>query len=677
MRHLLPLLIVLSVVASASAAESASDVVLAYGGKSKFVIVLPANAGETVQFAAEELQRYLKEISGATLPIVTEAPHSRRTIVLRESPRPDGRFALPDVEEPFDGYTVALGARSAEIVGQSPRGVLYGVYEMLERLGCRWFYPRHDPKDPEVVPKREYLAIAAFRYAVDAPPAMRTFVIRDTDADPEAMALRDVDWAAKARYNAVQYERFWLDENRNLVSGPPTGKVAEVLRAIRRRGLRTFGVEHLFRYFLPGDQYFDAHPEWFGMLKGKRVPQRSPGGGAQFCWSNPEAVETFVDNVAAWVETGVPLDFLKIGAEDGRPACDCDRCRTRNPSDWYQQIANRIAERLAVLKPKVLVLSPLGYPPLKVPPKSTRPHPRLHAMYEHWGRDHSISLDDPRYPTATVDQWVAATEGRLSVLLYYGGLITSPPVPPPYTKTFAGDRAFMLRRTPEGFFAIQFPERTWWTTGFNNYLMGVAGFDTRLDTDAVLDDYCRRYFGPAGAPLLNYYRALAGDVALSYSLTRAVRVAPEIRAVEHNRLRGLGRFLDEAQQAAAGRTPYDYRVSKALAVHQYLASLAQSRDDRGTLMTALEARKAGKPGLSQEEIDRIIATEEGLVAVDQKRAETMPPGTFDPLMGWITGRSLALAGLKRSLAGQKPAFKEPAERTAEDGAQFIEQQPKP
>jgi hypothetical protein len=72
-----------------------------------------------------------------------------------------------------------------------------------------------------------------------------------------------------------------------------------------------------------------------------------------------------------------------------------------------------------------------------------------------------------------------------------------------------------------------------------------------------------------------------------------------------------------------------------------------------------------------------MAAEEALLAEDSKRVETMPPGTYDRQMGWITGRSTAFAGLKRNLAGENAKLDEPAERTAEDGAQLIEQLQKP
>jgi hypothetical protein len=659
----------LALAASASAAPT-PETVVANRSTSDFVIVLAADAGETIRFAAEELQRYLKEMSGATLPIAPQAGADKRTIVLRESPRAAGRMALPQIDEPFDGYAVALGPNGGEIVGQSPRGVLYGVYEFLERLGCRWYYPPHDPKDPEIVPKRSHLSVPPFRYEVSSPPAMRTFVIRAAGPEPEAMALREVDWAAKARFNAIQYERLWLDENRKLRSGVPGGKVGEVLRAIRRRGMHTFGIEHAFRFFLPTEKYFDTHPEWFGLRGRQRVPHR--GGGAQFCWSNPDAVATFVGNVTAWLKTKPPIDLLKIGAEDGPPPCACDRCKSLNPSDWYQQIANRITARAAELNPRLLTISPVGYPPLKVPPKSTKPHPRLHAMYEHWGRDHSMSFNDPRYPSADVDRWRAATDGRMSVLLYYGGLMTSPAVPPPYTKTFAGDRAFMLRHTPEGFFAIQFPKNTWWTTGFNNYLVGRAGYDAQLDPEGVLDDYCRGYYGPAAGPMLRYYRDLAGDVAFSYRVARATRAAPAARAADRERLRGLGRVLSEARTAAAGHTPFDYRVSKALAVHGYLESLAESRDNRAALKAAIDARRTGAPVPPRAELERILAAEEALLAKDNRRHQSMPPGTYDRLMSWITGR-VGVVQFKRALAGQANDLQEPGDRTAEDGAKLIDQ----
>ena len=53
--------------------------------------------------------------------------------------------------------------------------MIYGVYELLERLGCRWFYPTQDVRDPEVIPHEPSLAIAAGRWAVASPMKHRIY----------------------------------------------------------------------------------------------------------------------------------------------------------------------------------------------------------------------------------------------------------------------------------------------------------------------------------------------------------------------------------------------------------------------------------------------------------------------------------------------------------------------
>ena len=45
---------------------------LAEDGRTQYKIVIPEGASETLKYAAEELSKYLKEISGAVFPVTTE-----------------------------------------------------------------------------------------------------------------------------------------------------------------------------------------------------------------------------------------------------------------------------------------------------------------------------------------------------------------------------------------------------------------------------------------------------------------------------------------------------------------------------------------------------------------------------------------------------------------------------
>ena len=53
---------------------------LAEDDRTQYKIVIPEGASETLKYAAEELSKYLKEISGAVFPVTTEGQltHSDR-----------------------------------------------------------------------------------------------------------------------------------------------------------------------------------------------------------------------------------------------------------------------------------------------------------------------------------------------------------------------------------------------------------------------------------------------------------------------------------------------------------------------------------------------------------------------------------------------------------------------
>ena len=67
----------------ALSASGLAATTLVENGRSRYRIVIPANAIPAERYAAEELQRYLERMSGAALPIVTDAePIASREILL-------------------------------------------------------------------------------------------------------------------------------------------------------------------------------------------------------------------------------------------------------------------------------------------------------------------------------------------------------------------------------------------------------------------------------------------------------------------------------------------------------------------------------------------------------------------------------------------------------------------
>ena len=127
---------------------------LAEDGRTQYKIVIPEGASETLKYAAEELSKYLKEISGAVFPVTTEGQLTQEEeegLILtgcgrlcRELVSPDELMKLGE-----EGFLIRTIGKDLVIAGNTGRGTLYGVYGFLKRsLGCRWFTPEvsHIPK---------------------------------------------------------------------------------------------------------------------------------------------------------------------------------------------------------------------------------------------------------------------------------------------------------------------------------------------------------------------------------------------------------------------------------------------------------------------------------------------------------------------------------------------------
>ena len=135
------------------------------GKEAEYAIVIPAEAGASVRYAAEELRDYVRRMTGVELPIVGEGVGdvaTRKAVYLRD----DGGRAgspLPAVaavagRPPYqdDSFRIYTDNGNLYVIG-GKRGVLYGVYELLETYGgVGWFSSWRT-----VVPKRESFAVPA------------------------------------------------------------------------------------------------------------------------------------------------------------------------------------------------------------------------------------------------------------------------------------------------------------------------------------------------------------------------------------------------------------------------------------------------------------------------------------------------------------------------------------
>lgn len=128
-------------------AVSETETLIAKNGHAQAVIVIGKDSGPFYGWLAEEMQRYLKQLSSAEVPIVTssEVPKGKPLIVLggaEVNPLSSAaqRSQLVDFSglkaEGFVLKSVKIEGQPALIVGgRDEAGSMYAVYEVLERLG--------------------------------------------------------------------------------------------------------------------------------------------------------------------------------------------------------------------------------------------------------------------------------------------------------------------------------------------------------------------------------------------------------------------------------------------------------------------------------------------------------------------------------------------------------------
>ena len=324
----------------ALSASGLAATTLVENGRSRYRIVIPANAIPAERYAAEELQRYLERMSGAALPIVTDAePIASREILLGENVHlAKLKLKIDFSKLGTDGFVLRTEGRRLVVAGGRPRGTLYGVYALLEdKLGVRWFAP-----ELEVVPRPRRVQLPKLDETLV--PALEYREVFWTEM------MRDPDFAARHRLNGHHYP---LTEKHG-------GRVAVY-----------FPFVHSLDALVPRDLY-QEHPDYFPLIDGKRKD-----GYVQRCLSNPDVLRIATDRVRQWLKEHPETTIISVSQNDTFNFCQCENCKALDdaegsPAASLIRFVNAVAENIERDHPNVRI-DTLAYQYSRRPPKTIRP----------------------------------------------------------------------------------------------------------------------------------------------------------------------------------------------------------------------------------------------------------------------------------------------------------------
>jgi hypothetical protein len=328
-----------------AARAGAESLVLADAGASSYRIVVSDAASPSTKHAAAELQSFLKEMTGAALPIVSDRePPRDEEIVVGDSARLKSLGVSLDAKAlGAEGYVLKTVGKRLVIAGGELRGTLYGVYGLLEdHLGCRWFTP-----DCSRIPKSPRLAIPALDETKKPILEYR---------EPFTFDCFDGDWCARNRMNSS------------------TGRLEAKHGGKIRFGDGFFC--HTFANLVPPAKYFKEHPEYFSLVHGKRQD-----GYAQLCCTNEEVIRLCTEGILAAMKAQPDAFVFSVSQNDTDMHCECEKCQAIAKREDSQMapvltLVNRVAEAAGRQFPDKAVET-LAYQWTRRPPKSMRPRPNV------------------------------------------------------------------------------------------------------------------------------------------------------------------------------------------------------------------------------------------------------------------------------------------------------------
>lgn len=243
-----------------------------------YKIILPQNATNEIEFAANEINYALKECCGCELPIICEESElAEKGIYLGGTKKTLEKFDVLSLDKySGDGFVVDIINGDVYIRSAGREGIIYGVYQFLNKvLGCEFFgYGAYElPKQEDVVLEDQCFS-----------------------------AVPDIE----TRVRGLEWKHYDTTTERRL--GFNTGN-----------GRTWVTWAHTYFQLVPKDKYYETHRDYY-----------SPDG-LQLCLTHPDIVDVVAKNAIARLTDEVfdksDMLFLMVGQEDGYSFCDCDRCK--------------------------------------------------------------------------------------------------------------------------------------------------------------------------------------------------------------------------------------------------------------------------------------------------------------------------------------------------------------
>ena len=559
--------VLMTVLAAMSPVTARADIELVRDGRSDYRIFVTDTAQNKA--AARELQSYLRQVTGAELPIEVQADPN---VV----PGPKilvGNHDWKDVGP--DGIQIKTVGPTLHLSGKTPRGAMNAVHTFLEdHVGVRWW-----TSSESFVPKKPTLTV---------PPL-------------------DISYAPKFSYREVfNYDSIGGGDratfaNRMKLNGHHNDITPEL-----GGHYSIIGFCHTAGRFMPPEKYFAKHPDWYAQLNGKRQPN------TQLCLTNKAMQAELIEQAMKRVRREPDAGIISISQNDCLGPCQCDECRAvlkeeGSESGAWIRLCNLVAAEINKEYPNFMVET-LAYQYTRKPPKVTKPSKNVLVRLCSIECDFSKPLAGESNKTFGDDLrgWRAIAPNLF--IWNYVTNFSNYLIPHPNLDSLGADLRFFADNNVVGVFeqgdcfndrgGDMLPTRTW--------VLAKLLWDPSLDQAKLQGEFLSGYYGPA-APHLEKYLDIVNAPAKKN--TFGIRCYNKEPKFTDRRLADALACFDAAEKAVANDETLLKRVKRERLAIDHVALMKQeiTPDGKDAYRAKVDAwaaaaKQAGVKNFSEQQL---------------------------------------------------------------------------
>lgn len=545
MKKLLVLLFTLSCI---SLFAAPGTVIL--GDPSEFTILFPGKPEKQERYAANLLAEYLEKIYKIKIPVVQEGSQiSGRVISIGETALAKTHGLTSELNP--QGYEFSVKGNHFFIRGGFP-GPLNGVISYLEEdLGCRWYAePFHFPNHPE--------------------PGLAKI----PDLTGKKLLVTPRSYTPQFTMREIRYLPGWLNPDREYAMffrlSPITYQT--FLPAESGASLNSFLYVHTYAQLLPAKEYFEKHPEYYALQKGKRTRLTATSGSV--CYTHPEVVKIMVENIRKEIRKMPDARYFSVSCSDAADVeCECSSCAPiikkfgKNGIQLY--LANKIASVLCKEYPNIRITTLIYGPGADVlSANGYKAHPNVTLFLAPIGARWNlvqmlIPLNENPFVRGSLDKCKLSSSN-----IFFWDYVDTTVHPLPNFDQMRDSIRYLAKEKVTGY-SVDCSNGGAALAPLKKWIYTQLVWNPELDMEALINEFISAYYGKASPELLEYVKLIRNawkNFKKRYDAANGNGVMLQYSEAERNAMRKL---MESAWKKAGSDDVLKGRIAR-----EYLPFLA-------------------------------------------------------------------------------------------------------